>query len=294
MTTSSQKGIERAVGNLRDLPTMPEVVAKVLEMTANPEIALSEVSVVIERDPGLAAKILRISNSPYYGMKQVVGTLKLALVILGIQEVRNIVLGLAVIDSLRDKHTERLMSKFGFWEHSVLVAAMSKKIGQHLALDMQGEDFVSGLLHDIGKMILWRQMQDRYETLLSSSGGYSEALCQAEIAEFNFDHADAAAVLAQKWNMPDALADAIWCHHPGDHRTLRNAKDPKLAALVRIANLAAREDWDIEDEASLASCNDEEAWDILLEGAEPMDIAERRRLLETFYDDVKDAPVPSL
>lgn len=294
METSSQKGIERAVGKLRDLPAMPEVVAKVLDMTDDPNVALSSVGTVIERDPGLSAKILKISNSPYYGMKQVVGTLKLALVILGVKEVRNIVLGVAVIDSLRDRHTERLLNKFGFWKHSVLVAAMTKKLSQHLGFDMQGEDFISGLLHDIGKMVLWRQMQDRYETVFSESGGFSEDLCQAEMKQYDFDHADAAAVLAQKWNMPEALADALWCHHRGDNRTLRDAKDPKLAALVRVANRAVRDDWESEDDASIASCNDEEAWAVLLEGGPDMDVSERRTLLEGFYEELKDAPVPTL
>ena len=94
------------VEQLGDLPALPTVVSEVLELTGNPESATSEVSEAVEKDPALAAKVLRISNSSYYGMKQYVGTLKLALVILGAREVRNIVLGISVFDTLRGGESE--------------------------------------------------------------------------------------------------------------------------------------------------------------------------------------------
>jgi HD-like signal output (HDOD) protein len=135
---------------------MPGVVAEVLRVTGDPDVAVGEVSSVIERDSALTAKLLKVSNSPYYGMNQVVGTLKLALVILGVREVRNIVLGISVVDSLKDSSTERLLDQLDFWDHSVKVAGFAKKLGTHLRLNLQGEDFIASRLHDIGKMVLWR------------------------------------------------------------------------------------------------------------------------------------------
>ncbi len=289
----SSRSIERAIGRVGDLPPMPEVVAEVLRATSDPDVAMSEVSRVIEKDPALTAKLLKVSNSPYYGMKQVVGTLKLALVILGVREVRNIVLGISVVESLKDSSTERLLNQLNFWDHSVKVAGFAKKLGTHLRLNLQGEDFIAGLLHDIGKMVLWRQMKEKYERIFDQGDGHSEALCKLEKEAFGFDHADAAAVLAKRWNMPDTLADALWFHHDREDRTLADAKDPKLAALTRVANLAIRDDWTTEDVSSLRSCTDEDSWAVIAQDNEVMNVEERARLLSEFYEELNAVSTPS-
>jgi len=105
--------IDKVVARIGDLPAMPDIVAKVMEITEDPGVAVSDVSELIEQDLSLTAKLLKVSNSSYYGMRQVVGTLKLALVILGVKEVRNIVLGISVLDTLRDSTTDRLLNREG-------------------------------------------------------------------------------------------------------------------------------------------------------------------------------------
>jgi len=99
---NTDKNIEKIVAQVGDLPAVPKVVGDVLSMTEDPSVPMARVGEVIQRDPALTAKILRIGNSPYYGMRQYVATLKLALVILGAREVRNIVVGIAVLDTLRN------------------------------------------------------------------------------------------------------------------------------------------------------------------------------------------------
>lgn len=287
---TAQSKIQKVIAKVGELPAMPEIVAEVLRQTEDPTVALSDVSSIIERDPPLTAKLLMVSNSPYYGMRQVVGTLKLALVILGVREVRNIVLGVSMLDSLRDPNTERLLKQRGFWHHSVLVGALAKKLGTHLSLNLQGEDFIAGLLHDIGKMVLWRQLKEDYEKVFESAGGASGALCAAESAAFGFDHADAAAALSQKWNLPQTLTDSLRCHHEGEGRSLNDTKDPRLAALICVANRAAREDLKTEDAAALPSCSDEKAWGLLQEEGGHLDAEGRRELLAAFVAELEDMP----
>lgn len=290
MSTVAHKNVAKALGKVGDLPSMPEVVAEVLRLTEDPDVAMGDVSHAIELDPGLSAKLLKVSNSPFYGMKQVVATLKLALVILGVREVRNIVLGISVVDGLRNRDTEALLAKSDFWHHSVMVAGLSKKLGNHFDLGLQGEDFISGLLHDIGKMVMWRQMRKEYEPLILASGGASLALCEAERAKFGFDHADAAALLAERWNLPGSLGDALWCHHPYNDRYVRDAKDPQLAALVRIANLAARDPWEDEEDGEIMSVADNEAWGVLLDGREPLEREERHAVLIGYWQELQETP----
>ena len=285
--------IEEIVRKLGELPAMPLVVSEVLNRTEDPTISLSEVSGIIQQDPALTAKILKVSNSPYYGMRQVVGTLKLALVILGVREIRNIVLGISVVDALRDESTDDLLREHGFWEHSALVAGMAKKLGTHLKLNFQGEDFIAGLLHDIGKMVLWRQLKGEYEQVFQMADGGVVELCKLEKTAFGFDHADAAAALAMRWNLPETLADAVRCHHSDTTRQLADAKDPQLAAVVRVANLAAHDEWDERDAKIAESCADEEAWEILSKDGSLVNIDDRRAVLAPFYAEIREMPMPS-
>jgi HD-like signal output (HDOD) protein len=258
----------KIISRIGDLPAMPAVVAEVMALTANHEVPLSEVSRVIERDPILTVKLLKVGNSPYYGMRQVIGTLKLALVILGVREVRNIVVGVAVLDAVQDKDTEILLHQYGLWPHSLRVAALCKKLGAHAKGAFQGEDFIAGLLHDVGKMVLWRQLEGEYRDLYHAAKRSGKPLHEAEREKFGFDHADVIGALAAVWNLPESLRLAMLYHHDAPGRDLQNAKSPRLAALVRIANAAAHDDWAGlgNDPAKLRSCG-EPSWRII-EGAE--------------------------
>jgi putative nucleotidyltransferase with HDIG domain len=227
-------------------------------------------------------------------MRQYVGTLKLALVILGVREVRNIVLGISVFDTLRSKKTETLLAG-DLWKHSFIVAALSKKLGEHLKLALHGEDFITGLLHDIGKLVLMRQFEAEYAKIYQAVGteGAGEKLCYVETKVFGFTHADAAAALATRWNFPKTLIDGLFLHHPKKDIALRDAKDPKLAAVVRIANLAAREDFSGFEPSWQKPANDPESWDVLGECAE-LPEKERGVMLAEFMEELNGASAPAM
>ncbi len=271
-----------------DLPALPSVVAEAMEITDDATSAIGQISQVIERDPGLSAKILKVSNSPFYGMKQYVGSLKLALVILGVRELRNILIGVTVFDALRaNSHGSSVLRDF--WPHSFWVGAMCKRVGAALSLGLQGEDFIAGLLHDVGKLVLLRGMGTTYDAVLRPVVDIrSDERCQAEIKALGFDHADAGGALAVQWNLPNNLVDAIWFHHPRSESALDSAKDPKLAALVRIANRACQEDLTLLKEPQC--CTDEEAWEMLASKKTPSDIAGRRELLGGFMKEIREMP----
>lgn len=285
-----QRDIDNVIAHVGDLPAVPTVVSGVIEMTEDPSVPMSDVSELIQRDPALTAKILRVSNSPYYGMRQYVGTLKLALVILGAREVRNIVVGIAVFDTLRNERTEVLLAD-DFWNHSLGVAALAKKISSSLDLMMQGEDFIAGLLHDIGKMVLSRSLGERYVTLYRAAAVKDEeALFALENEKLGFNHCDAGAALCSKWNLPQVLCDAIYYHHAAKDRSLLEAKDPKLAAIVRVADLAVRqESWEEADAPSIA-CTEAEAWSVIESAAGAIPVARRFELLKKLLAELKEMP----
>lgn len=285
--------LSRVISRVGDLPAMPEVVSDVLQITDTPETDMGAVSDRVQRDPALTAKILKISNSPYYGLKQSVGTLKLALVILGVREVRNIVLGISMIDTLRGGSSDPLLSR-GFLKHAFNVGGTAKKIGSHLRLEFQGEDFISGLLHDIGKLVLWNCLADEYEAVYMEAESGEVSLVELEREAFGFDHTDAAAALATRWNLPEPLVDAVRMHHGSDRIKLSSATDPLLAAVVRLANIATHlaEQGD-ESGAGEPTQEELEAWQVL--EAAPIKVAEeeRRPLLFQIAQELADMPAMS-
>lgn len=287
----TRNAVQRVIERVGDLPAMPATVAELLRLTDDPMVELSEVTQALERDPALTAKILRVSNSPYYGMKQYVGTLKLALVILGVREVRNIVLGIAVVDTLHDEKLVTLVAK-NFWSHAFMVAGFAKKLANTLQIGTQGEAFTSGLLHDIGKLILLRQLGSSYADIIKKSGGSSDLLYIAEREKYGFSHADAAAALAVAWNFPAALGDALLLHHAVDGNSLSNAKDPKLAAIIRISNLAAHEDFEAPQGDSQPFLN-EEAWQILKSVPAPIAWDSRYDVMKSIAEELKEVPIPN-
>lgn len=282
--------LDKVVTRIGDLPAIPGVVTEVMNLTSDPNASVSELSGLIERDPVLTAKLLKISNSAYYGMRQVVGTLKLALVILGAREVRSIVIGIAVLDTFRDEETEMLLGQHGLWQHSLLVAGMAKKLGAYLDLSLQGEGFIVGLLHDIGKLVLWKHLGAEYRELFERAQREAVPLHQLEQDVLGFNHADAAAALAEAWNLPETLTFAIGAHHTNNDRVQDEGPAPKLAALVRLANVAAHDDFENREAVELPSCTDERAWKALTRVGEALDIETRKEVLWGFQEEMNKTP----
>ncbi|MBI2422048.1 MAG: HDOD domain-containing protein [Candidatus Hydrogenedentes bacterium] len=283
--------IDHIISQLGDLPALPTVVTQVLRLTEDPTSATTDVSNAIQDDPALTAKVLRVSNSSYYGMKQYVGTLKLALVILGVREVRNIVLGISVFETLNNgKHD--LQTAKEIWHNSLKVAGMARKLATNMGLGLQGEEFIAGLLSDIGKMGLLRILGDKYAHLLDALGENPALLCSAEDKALGYTNADVAKALSVLWNLPQTLADGLWHQYPCQGRSLGTAKDPMLAAVVRISKLACQRT--ATGEVPQAALDDFEAWDILSRAKNPIPHDQRLVVLGDYLDSLSNAPAIAL
>jgi len=291
---SDKTALEQIVSRAGELPAIPGIVSEVMHLTADPNVSISDVSKLIERDPVMTSRLLKLSNSAYYGMRQVVGTLKLALVILGVREVRNIVVGISALEVLRDEDTEFLLGERGLWAHSVLVGGIAKKLAADLQLSLQGEDFIAGLLHDIGKLLLWKQLGSEYKELYERVEEEELCLYTAEEEAFGFNHADVGGALATSWNLPVSLISALELHHSVSAQALLDGAAPKLSALVRIANLAAHDDFAREAADPPASCMDDDAWQLLDVPGRRLELNTRWKILSGIRDELKGMPLLSL
>ena len=175
--------------------------------------------------------------------------------------------------------------------HSTRVAALCKKLGAHAKGTFQGEDFIAGLLHDVGKMVLWRQLEGEYRELYFAAQKSGVPLHVAEREKFGFDHADVIGALAAVWNLPDSLRLAMLYHHDAPGRDLQSAKSPRLAALLRIANAAAHDDWagSGKDPEKLLSCADP-SWQIIEGPEQRSSPVTRFAALTEFVADIDKAP----
>jgi len=282
--------VAKVTEQMGDLPALSTVVSEVLRMTEDPNTSTSDVCEVVQSDPGLTAKVLRVSNSSYYGMRQYVGTLKLALVILGVREVRNIVLGISVFDTLTGEQGDVRLAQ-EIWNESLRKAGFARHLSTHMGLGLQGEEFISGLLSDIGKMGLLRKSPEGYRKTLEEHGTMS-ALLEAERTAFGFDHADVAMALAENWSLPQTLAQALWYQYPRPDSSLTEARDPNLAAVSRITRLASHDDFS-RPSGQLALA-DQDAWQVLSAARKPIPPEERYATLAGFIKDVDEAPAVPL
>jgi len=275
---------EPVIGVVGDLPALPAVVAEVLRITEDPSTSTADVSEIIQSDPAMTAKVLRVSNSSYYGMKQYVGTLKLALVILLVREVRNIVLGISVFETLNEQGSDMKVAQ-EIWNRSLKTAGICKKLSSTLGLGLQGEEFIAGLLADIGIMgMLRKDGKGPYRALYESLGTDPRTLCRAEQMHYGYTHAAVSRAMAMQWNLPQTLSDALGVQYPTEGRNLRDARDPKLAAVIRIGKAISLVG---EGEERIAKALEEaEAWSILADARKPVPEEGRAQLLMEFLEEL--------
>ena len=206
-----------------------------IKLTQNPETTAFDIAEAISQDQALASKVLRIANSAYYGFPQKITTINYAIVLLGLNNIRNIVLSTSVIEQLPDTD-KTLFDCREFWKHSFLCGIISKKIAEHLGMKTSEEIFMCGLLHDFGKLVLYHFFHEEFVQALSIAKAENISLQEAENRVFNFNHSGVGALLFKKWQLPLSLVKSIEHHHHPD-----NSFDYfRIASIVHVANYLCR------------------------------------------------------
>jgi HD-like signal output (HDOD) protein len=223
-----------------ELPTIPTVLVRLNEVTSNPDTAAEDVAKVIAADPAVAANILRIVNSAYYGLKVRVSSVSLAVSIMGFHMTRKVALKAAVFSVFARKR-EQLARHFEperFWRHSIYTGVAARVLAEASGTfqDVHPEDaYVAGLLHDIGKIILLENRAKEFAGILEAAAQAKVHSLEVEQSQLGFTHADVGSVLAIKWFLPEDLTVAIRYHH-------NPKKDPfhrSLSSLIHLADTMA-------------------------------------------------------
>jgi putative nucleotidyltransferase with HDIG domain len=211
--------------SIAKMPSLPTTVAKILQVCNNPRALPADLNQVISLDPVLMGKVLRLINSAYYSLPNQVTSLVRAIIMLGINTVKNLALSTAVLGNLGKGPASNVLNLEGFWRHSICVGVTAKRVARRRGVDpkLQEEYFAAGLLHDLGKIPLNNYLPDVYIQALEFADRDHRPLYSAETHILGMSHADVGLLVAGAWKLDRAIADGISHHHDvgsyqGDHR----------------------------------------------------------------------------
>jgi HD-like signal output (HDOD) protein len=206
------KKINEYIGNM---PSLPTTVAKVLEVCNNPQTSPADLNHVISLDPVLVGRVLKLINSAYYGLGQQVTNLVRAIIMLGINTVKNLALSTAVMGNLSAGKDFQGLNMEGFWRHSLCVGVAAKILARQRGIDSKQteEYFTAGLLHDIGKIPLNAVLAGEYMLTVSTADRERTSLFQAEEKTLGINHCAAGSLIVKAWKLEGPVGETIINHH---------------------------------------------------------------------------------
>lgn len=236
-TEAALPTVEQLVADAGDLAALPQVVMRVVDLTLDPKATAADLERVLGTDQAMAAKILTLANSSYYGLPRRISSLREAVVFLGFKSVRNLAMAITTFNLFLGKADNLSLVRRALWRHSLDTAQCARVAAGRLhPADREAfaadEAFTGGLLHDIGKMLLDRQLPDVFRCIVEEAAARGVPFREVECEFLPFDHGQAGEALALKWNLPPSLCQTVACHH-APHAAEVN---PKLTATVSLAN----------------------------------------------------------
>ena len=221
---------------IQNMPPLPTSVSKDLEISRNPKADAKELNNVISLDPVLTGKVLKLINSAYYSLPNQVTSIVRAIIMLGINTVKNLVLSTAVVSNVKNKTNFNALDMEAFWRHSICVGVMAKTFAAKQGFDAKilEEFFVAGLLHDIGKIPFNAVIPDDYIKAISFSQQSKVSLEQVESKMFELNHSDIGFRISELWKLNKTLSDTIRFHHNFQECDIESKK---FVATVSLANM---------------------------------------------------------
>lgn len=204
--------VRRKLNSMRDIPTIPIVISQVLQALDNVDIRATHLANLIERDQTLATRVLQVANSPFYGFSGKISTIDLAVVIMGLNSIKEIVIGL-VVQRLFARSKKSIININDFWQYSLFCGSTARLLARKLGYKLAGEAFVTGLMHDLGILILANNFSYHFKKINAICEQEDITLIEAEELVLGCNHGDIGAWLADKWNFPIHLVAAIQNHH---------------------------------------------------------------------------------
>lgn len=222
---------QNLVKGIHELPTIPEIATKVLDMFDKPNVELEELAETILVDQVMASRVIKIVNSPFFKPMHEIKSLKRALIYLGFRQIRHIALTCSIIEAFEGR--TGVFDVKTFWEHSFGVGVVAKIIAQRIRYPEIEKAYIVGIVHDIGEVFLSYYMKDGFQQVVDELKGTSQSFVEAEEKLLGTTHCEVGYCLAKNWNFPAEYCDVIAHHHAPANAT----NDPTLSAIVNLADL---------------------------------------------------------
>jgi putative nucleotidyltransferase with HDIG domain len=206
--------LKAIVARLRSIPSLPILYNELTSALASPNTSMSQLERIIERDVGMAAKILQLANSAFIGARGQVSSLKQAVSLIGTETIRTLAISVHIFSQFENSSSLRTHLP-SLWEHSVAVAALARQIAstEKQPGPIREQSFTAGLLHDVGRAILLAELPQEYLPILTQSAADPAEVLPLESETFGCTHAQIGAYLMSIWGLPPALVHAVALHH---------------------------------------------------------------------------------
>ncbi|MEM1422428.1 MAG: HDOD domain-containing protein [Planctomycetota bacterium] len=240
-TADKQAIVDGAVREISQIAMLPEITIRIIELVEDPNSTANDLHQIISNDPALCARILKVVNSSFYGLPGQIGSINRAIVLLGLNAVKNIAISASLAKLFRGGQLSPHFSARDLWTHSVATATAAKVIADDMKVASSDEAFLAGLVHDLGIMV---EMQFDRQKLIEviekvapdADGVPASCMLEAEREVFGATHQEFGRGLATKWKFPKTLIDVVSHHHDP---TAVVEEHRKLPALLHIADRVA-------------------------------------------------------
>ena len=212
MDFGGPNNIDLLVGEVDKLVSLPDVYYRLESLIENPSSSISDFSKVLSSDPDLCARLLSLVNSAFYSFPASIETVDKAIQIIGVRQIRELVLATSII-KVFNKMPLGMINMRSFWEHSVAVGVMAKSIGQYCNISQPERFYVSGLLHDIGRLVFFIKLPGLMHELLIQREAREEYLYILEQESLGYTHAEVGGRLLENWRVPLSIHEPISFHH---------------------------------------------------------------------------------
>lgn len=223
--------------DVTDLVTLPEIYLRVRDTISNPKSSVADLASIVSQDPNIAARILKIANSSFFGFATEITSINRAIIMMGLSHLHDLVLATSVVRSFKGVPNDLIDMK-EFWINSVYCAVLSRILaGRCNVLDSE-RLFVTGLLYDIGHLIIYTKLPAEITAILANSKLHNKPVAQLERQVLGFDYAQVGSELLKVWKMPESYVEAVACH------THLNAADKFMldTAIIHIGSVLVQQD----------------------------------------------------
>lgn len=236
MVKLDQLTLAKLMMKINELPFLPSVTCRVVELTEDPKTTTAQLSDVISQDQVLVSKVLKMVNSAYYGLPRRIASVNEAVTILGLDTLKTLVIGASVYSAINETSQRSGFKQESLWRHSAASAAAARILAMKLGINQNEHAFVAGLLHDIGKIIILLFFPEDYHLIIGNAEAANKSVYETEKEVLKLTHADVGKIVAQKWGFPGILVDTIGNHHD----PVYHGENHELVNVIQMSNAVSK------------------------------------------------------